>query len=437
MLDYPNILKAQLFSIINEMSESPALFVKNPGHDFTRTRKLPFDEMLRTLLFMGGNSIYKELLESQDYDVNTATTSAFIQQRDKILPDAFQFLFNEFTESCSLANTYRGYRLTAVDGSDLHYATDPDDPETYGQNRPGEKGYNLLHLNAMYDLRNRVYTDAIIQPRKSANEHEALTDLVDRSRIPGKVILLADRGYECYNNFAHIENKGWNYIIRVKDLCSSGGILSGLFLPKSGAFDVSIQRILTFRQTNEVKQHPEIYRCLGTSTTFDFLDKHNMYYPISFRVVRFKITDDSYETVITNLDHSEFPPAELKALYNMRWGIETSFRKLKYTIGLSNFHARKREYITQEIFARLTTYNFSEIITAHVIVSKADTKHIYQVNFTVAVHVCRRFLRLRNNAPSLDVEALIRNNTLPIRPDRQDDRKVRTKSVVSFLYRVA
>ena len=46
---------------------------------------------------MGGNSIYKELLEAQGYDVNTATSSAFVQQRDKILPCAFEFLLHEFT----------------------------------------------------------------------------------------------------------------------------------------------------------------------------------------------------------------------------------------------------------------------------------------------------------------------------------------------------
>ncbi|MDR0343782.1 MAG: transposase [Nocardiopsaceae bacterium] len=36
------------------------------------------------------------------------------------------------------------------------------------------------------------------------------------------VIVIADRGLESYNNFAHIEKKGWNYLIRVKDLGSSG-----------------------------------------------------------------------------------------------------------------------------------------------------------------------------------------------------------------------
>lgn len=36
--------------------------------------------------------------------------------------------------------------------------------------------------------------------------------------------------------------------------------------------------------------------------------------------------------------------------YFVRWGVESSFRKLKYTKGLSNFQTYKSEYIKQEIW---------------------------------------------------------------------------------------
>jgi len=98
--------------------------------------------------------------------------------------------------------------------------------------------------------------DAKVQPRRLWNEGRALAERVDRSPIEGKAIVIADRGYESYNNFAHIERKGWNYVIRVKDLKSSG-ILSGLHLPSGGAFDVDVHLTLTKKQTKEVKAHPE------------------------------------------------------------------------------------------------------------------------------------------------------------------------------------
>ena len=165
--------------------------------------------------------------------------------------------------------------------------------------------------------------------------------------------------------------------------------------------------------------------------------KHDpvVFYNLPFRIVRFKISEDSYETVVTNLHVTTFPPQELKKLYNMRWGIETSFRELKYTIGLLHFHAKKVEHIYQEVFARLIMYNFTELVTSPVIIQKADCKYAYKANFSVAVHVCRQFL-LGNVSPP-DVEALIRKHVSPIRPGRSRPRKMTVKHAVSFIYRVA
>ncbi|WP_143810311.1 transposase [Paenibacillus sp. MY03] len=114
----------------------------------------------------------------------------------------------------------------------------------------------------------------------------------------------------------------------------------------------------------------------------------------------------------------------------MRWGIETSFRALEYTVGLTSFHAKKQAFITQEIFARMIMYNFAEMMTSHVVISQMDKRHQYQVNFTVAVHVCRRFLRSRDAPP--DVKALIRKTFCRFDPFDQD-RRIRAKSVGSQL----
>jgi len=51
--------------------------------------------------------------------------------------------------------------------------------------------------------------------------------MVDRSNEAGKIIAIGDRGYESYNVFAHIELKGWRYLVRVKDI-GSNGIASSL-----------------------------------------------------------------------------------------------------------------------------------------------------------------------------------------------------------------
>ena len=273
------------------------------------------------MLSMGGKSLTSELMKYFDYDADMATSSAFIQQRDKILSFTFEFLLNEFTHSFQDLRTYEGYRLLAVDGSNLNIHHNPDDADTYFQTNVSVKGYNQLHLNAMYDLCNKLYVDVCIQPGRKENEFKALADMADRSNISGNVIVVADRGYESYNVFAHFEQKGWKYAIRVKDIMSNG-IISALKLPNKDEFDVKIQRILTRKQTKETKSNPELYKILMSNSTFDYLELNtDKCYPITFRVVRFKISEDSYETIITNLDSEEFPPKTIKELYHLRWGI--------------------------------------------------------------------------------------------------------------------
>ncbi len=119
---------------------------------------------------MGGNSIYKDLLEYFKYDINTVSSSAFVQQRSKILLFAFVYIFNQFTNSFDNFKTFNGYRLFAVDGSLLSIARIPNDSDSYisATNHNSEKGCNILHLDAMYDLCNRPYIDASISPIKKA-----------------------------------------------------------------------------------------------------------------------------------------------------------------------------------------------------------------------------------------------------------------------------
>ena len=141
--------------------------------------------------------------------------------------------------------------------------------------------------------------------------------------------------------------------------------------------------------------------------------------------------------ILTNLPGNEFPIDGIKEPYALRWGIETSFRELKYAVGLACFHSKKREYIIQEIWARLVLYNFCEIITSHIAIEKCTKKHTCQVNYTYAVHICRYFISKMAEKSPPDVEALISKEILPVRPGRHTPRKAKPKKAVSFLYRAA
>lgn len=441
----PQDAKNILLSIINRQKENLTGLVVNPQKDFSRNRKIPYEKMILSLLTMEGASLTNELLRQFGCDMSIATSSAFVQQRKKILPEAFEKLFFDFSKETEHAVNFKGHRLLAVDGTDIQIATNLSDTDSLIQTRDGVKPYNLLHLNAIYDVMAHTYKDAVVFKKRIENENKALVKMVDRSSLSGNIIIIADRGYEAYNNMAHIQEKGWKYLIRIKDFQNySSGILHGLELPDEDEFDEYIDLKLTRKQTNEVKEllkDKNHYRRIAHGKPFDYLPEtskkadETVFYELPFRVVRFPITDDTYEVVVTNLDKEEFPPETLKQLYGMRWGIETSFRDLKYTIGLLHFHSKKEEYILQEIFARLTMYNFSELITSHVILEKRNRKHTYKVNFSVATHICREFL-LGKCIPS-NIEAIIARYITPIRPGRSRPRDIRIKQAISFMYRVA
>ena len=130
--------------------------------------------------------------------------------------------------------------------------------------------------------------------------------------------------------------------------------------------------------------------------------------------------------LVTNLKPEEFSSSDLKDLYSMRWGIETSFRSLKYTLGLLFFHSKKAEYILQEIFAKLTMYNFTEMITSHVVIKQKGSKLSYKINFSAYVHICRKFL-LKNISPP-EIEALISKFLVPIKNNINNPRKINTQN---------
>lgn len=433
----PKNIKRTFEKCINKISVNPKAFVNNPEKDFTRKRKLPFKQVVKSVLAMTGKSIRGELLDYFNLTPSMPTVSAFVQQRNKINHLAFETLFHTFTSNIDEQKLFYGYRLLAVDGSDIHTPTNKNEKDSFYEGTNGQKPYNLFHMNVLYDLQRRLYTDAIIQGRKRENEHQAFVTMVDRDTVSTPTIYIADRGYESYNNMAHVIEKGQKFLIRARD-SQRNCLISSLYPPNQDEFDIQCCLGLTRQQTKAIKDSD--LKFISHTSPFDYLPKTSKKsilmkpYYLSFRAVRFKLKEDTYEVLITNLTKDEFSVSELKELYAMRWGIETSFRDLKYSLALSYFHSKKTENILQEIFARLTMYNFAELITSHVIVKHKDRKYSYRINLAAAVHICRNFFL--NNISPLVVEALLLQHLLPIRNGPTHLRKTTVRTVPSFIYRL-
>ena len=438
---YARRVKSAVSDSIDNIVIEKDQFIVNPDKDFRRDRKLPLRNTIQVLLQMEGASLQNELLKSFGFSSNTPTKSAFSQQRGKLLPKAMEQLFFSFTSKLNELDTPRttkeGYVLLACDGSDINIPYNPSDTETYHQNG-NKRGYNQLHLNALNSILDGIYIDAILEPECKSHERSAFIQMVDRynGRVPA--IFIADRGYEGYNVFAHLINSKQKFIVRLKDDGSNGIISSYDFSPlrnKSGEFDCKISTILTYRQTKKIKSDRDTYTIISRDCLEYF--KENEQYPLNLRIVCIKIADGVYEYLATNLDCHQFPPSRLKELYHLRWGIETSFRDLKYTIDILHFHGRKRAYVEQEIWAHLTMYNYCEAITRHVILSKKKSaKYDVKANFAVAACICKAFLR-KCCDDKINACDLISRFLIPIRPGRTATRNIKSQSAKSFLYRAA
>ena len=269
---YSAYIKKKLLSLIEQMETQRWLYTRNPGKDFSRVKKWSFGEMIRFIISMEGNALGDELLKYFDYSADTPTNSSFNQRRAQILPEAFEYLFHEFTGIAVEEKLYHGYRLLACDGSDLSIAHNPQDETTYFQSTPDSKGFNQVHLNALYDLQTRSYVDAIIQPARQENENKALCTMIDRYHGDAKALFIADRGYQSYNIFAHVQEKGMYYLIRAKDILKQGIVSAAKGqLPSWESFDATVNITLTNKQTKEILANPVRYRIVMSNQHFDFL----------------------------------------------------------------------------------------------------------------------------------------------------------------------
>ena len=443
----------KLNDAINIVVGNKEKYVNRPGKDFTRESKISFKDMIVGIMGMGGNSLDREILDGALdglYKGTVPTPSAFVQRRASIKSEAFETVYRKHVKTCSTPKTWRGRYVYADDGSDLVYMEDKTDQEC------NFDGYNKIHINALHDLCNNIYADALIDLGREIDEREAAVVMAARyPKTEGqRPIMTADRGYEAYNLIAHLEKSGWDYCIRVKDI-DSNGILSGLRLAESdGALDIDVRLLLTRKQTNEVKAHPEIYKILSSQCKFDFLEGRDTY-EISFRIVRVQLPNGGWECLLTNLGREDFPPEILFELYGMRWGIENSFRLLKNALCLKNVHSKKRDSIKQEAYAKLTMYNYcSESIflatdvtrhdaeqvlnktgqnTDHALAS--DSEYISKPNFTFLAHLCMRIVRGCSKALDIANVLLCKVRTL-VKKGRSFERgKIKT-GPVSFQYRV-
>ena len=131
MENYAQYVKIKLLESIKSLESLKRMYVKHTDEDFSRTRKLTFDTMIKLILEMGGKALGYELRHYFSFALDAPTASAFVQRRNLISPDAFLYLFHTFNFAVQSEKLFEGYRLVACDGTDLNIARNPNDKENY------------------------------------------------------------------------------------------------------------------------------------------------------------------------------------------------------------------------------------------------------------------------------------------------------------------
>lgn len=420
-----------------------AAFIHSPESSFTRSSKLNLIETTRFVLCAGPSTLRNELRSFYRASSISATPSAIVQARSKIKPDLFQHLFYKFNDACEFTRSFKGFRLFAVDGSKLSIPYNSSDSSSFHKGKPkadgsSGKGYNQIHITVSYDILNQRYTDAVINDITCYDEVKEMNELTQRNKCDNS-IFIADRGFESSNLIEKL-NLSTNFIIRVRDSASSGnGITTGLDLP-DGEFDVDYSLIFTDFNHVQYQRQKSSYKIIHKNQQFDFLNDENHFYHTSWRIVRFMLVDGSYETVVTNLDRTLFNSDEIKELYRLRWSIETSFRYLKHDLNLTHFLSRKKEFLHQEVWAKMIMFNLCSMITLELEEKRANKtkkKYIHKINFSNAVHLLvdafRHSKRKGGSPPDLDVQ--ICQCTSPVRGGRKFKRVPHPKNFQSSNYR--
>lgn len=429
----PATIKSALFQVISNAENNINDFVKSPNKDMTRHRSCCFSDTILSIMHFTMCKTNTELLEYfSAASKRVPTQSAFCQQRKKLNDKLFPHLLKSFNKIFPASKKYKGYTLMAVDGSDLNLPAYKRDTVYRVKQARSDNYYYQMHLNALYNILDNRFHSISIQPRPEMNESEAFCQLVIDPDFDNKTIFIADRGYIALNTLAHLIDNGKSFLIRAISPASPGSLLKNIMEP-----NVESDEMITLGITRSHKKRNNngqiIMKYIEKKRHFEPIpdgDHESIYY-MTVRFVCIKLDNGEYEYLVTNLPADEFPPSELKVLYHLRWKIENSFRSLKYATALVYLHSVNREFIIQEIYAKIILYNFASILHSYAEkelckYKKSNTKYNYKVSFDNVFPVARQLLTKRMSNKT--TKTLLLMHKTPKRKHVSHPRRVRSQS---------
>jgi hypothetical protein len=333
-------------------------------------------------------------IELRDYfayignSIRNATTSAFTQRRQQILPEVFpamnQVLLNEFyTDNEERITKWKEeFRLLAIDGSRLNLPFSEQLKAEYGwtknQNQTGDVVQG--RVSVMYDVLNELVLDAELAPIAIGEITLAREHL---QHVKQGDLLLLDRGYPSFQLAYEILGQGGHFVIRCKHDFSN---ITRSFI--ASGQEESILEIGP-KQKSSFKELP-----------------YKASHRIKVRLLRILLENGEVELLLTSLlDFQKYPHECFKLLYFKRWGVETLFDRLKNILSVENFSGLSSIAIKQDFHCAIFIANVQSIVIdeASEGLSRACRKRKlkYKINTSVSLGLMKyRIIDIfQNNKP--------------------------------------
>lgn len=394
---------------------------------FIRNRILTFPVLVLFLINLAKKSLQVSLKDFFDLcDLPAITKQAFSKARKNLSARVFVLLNRKLIEEYYTDNeysTWKGFRLIAIDGSDIQLPQKESLKSKFGRAMNG-RGPTLAmaKLSCAYDVLNYKTLDAQIDECKSSERDlavEHIKAIQQFNHDKTNDLYIFDRGYPSLGLLFYLACQNKDFVMR----CSMVSCFSRVKKAFEGGKKDTIVRLYANEVTNQ--QIAELKKRAPS------LDRKTAY--IDVRAVVIKLDNGEEELLISSLiDKKAYPKSEFKGLYGLRWKKEENYKWYKVGFELENFSGNSELAVKQDLFALIFTANIASLVMeeAQEEVEKEhqtkDLKYQYKINKRIAIASLKDELVVALLDPSFDMEKFCANlkeefkkNLCPIRPDRK------------------
>ena len=417
----------ELKYFLEAVSKDPTLrmLVTETGKDFTRERKLPMERIVGLIINMPKRSLsieIQEFFESLEKDLVGCTKGAFCSQRSKL-----KALFFEAWNQWLVSNFYhyygdkvkrwRNFRIQAVDGSTAYLINKKEVVDYFGTQNNQHVRIPMARIMQVQDILNDITVWGKIS---SINESEQVIMARQVSNLNEDSLTLFDRGYPSFALMYLMNNQEIprHFVIR----CKVG-------------FNKEVKQFLQSSKNSKIIDMKATSNAIATLREHGYIITVNT--TIKVRMVKIILSSGEVEILLTNLyDQNLFTNEDLKYLYGLRWGIETTYGKQKNQLQMEQFSGHRVICIQQDYAAGLFVANLQSLIEKQCedYLDQVNRKRIYKYKINRNVswaslkhNIVKLFLDKNPEQILLQLQKAFERHVEPVRPGRQNPRKKKVK----------